>query len=192
MSGLIAIRPEDVPDQLRRMRGAVGAAIRRGANEGAHRARAILVTRTPTDTGHLRAAWRVVERFGGLPTVINDAPYAGVVEMGARPHPVSREGIQALVEWVWRHRMSLAGGRTGTTALVTRSGRAAAMPKKLTRHGINLVNEIRGIAFAIAWKLRHYGQKPTYFVRGSLDEVRAALAHEIAAALRRVSAGGGR
>ncbi len=36
------------------------------------------------------------------PVVENDAPHAGVIEDGARPHPVSMEGQQAIKEWAMR------------------------------------------------------------------------------------------
>jgi hypothetical protein len=39
----------------------------------------------------------------------NDAPHIGVLECGARPHPVSLEGQRAIYEWVERH-FRLAGG----------------------------------------------------------------------------------
>lgn len=43
-----------------------------------------------------------VELVEGLWTVLADAPHAGIVELGARPHPVSEEGRLAIKTWAER------------------------------------------------------------------------------------------
>lgn len=64
-----------------------------------------------TDMGILKNSIRVVKqnrdgggRFlgGGNVAVRSDAPHAGIVELGARPHPVSPEGRAAIARWAAR------------------------------------------------------------------------------------------
>ena len=73
------------------------AATREAAVVAAERGRALLVRRSPVYLGLFRAAWKVTR--GREPTITNSAPYAGVIERGARPHAVSQEGIEAIAEW---------------------------------------------------------------------------------------------
>lgn len=125
----------------------------------AQRGRTLLVGKSPVDRGQFKNAWTVRRTKTGV-DVINDAPYAGIIELGARPHPVSQEGIEALVGWVWRHRASfgLGGGKDAQA-------------------------EVRRIAHAIAWKIRKYPTKPHYVVRSSMDDLRRFLAEEIERAM---------
>ena len=138
-------------------------AVGRGLRSGARGARALLVRRTPKDNGHLKAAWRDTasrpSKGGAVVAaqVMNDAPYAGIVELGARPHPVSREGRFAILEWVRRHF-------------------PAEEPSEQ--------EEIRD---AIVAKLRTKGQKPTYFVRDSMDDILKLTSREVTNELRKLS-----
>jgi hypothetical protein len=75
-------------------------AVERGAFSGAQAARTLLVGVTPTNLGQMRNSWHV-SRHPAV-QVFNDAPYAGIVERGARPHSVSRAGIDALTMWARR------------------------------------------------------------------------------------------
>jgi hypothetical protein len=52
--------------------------------------------------GQLRNGWRVIDMPDGGCKLENSAPHAGVVEMGARPHKVSRAGRQHIAEWAMR------------------------------------------------------------------------------------------
>lgn len=67
----------------------------------AQRGRAFIVGRSPVDRGILRNAWRVLRSSNGA-DLVNDQPYAGVMERGARPFRISKEGREALVGWVKR------------------------------------------------------------------------------------------
>lgn len=159
----------------------VRAAIGRGARRGAEHGRSIIVKKTPTDQGQLRNAWQVRQMPAGPGTVntlaelVNEAPHAGIVEHGARPHPVSAEGMEALYHWVRRNRAEFG--------FLTKSGRT----KKVT---VDIEAELRKIAEGIAFKLRTKGQAPTYFVRNArpaltraaVVEVKAAIAAEMARA----------
>lgn len=169
-----ANRVETTPRQLageafRRLPAAVLAAIHRGAENGARRGLAHVKSKTPVDNGQLRAAWKVRGGDGArrLASLENDAPYAGIVELGARPHPVSRAGIIAIWEWVYRHRAAMG--------FVTGSGRA--------RGGLSVEKETLRIAYAIAAKIRREGQRPTYFVRRELPELGNLSLYEVTVAL---------
>lgn len=54
-----------------------------------------------TDRGILKAGWKARRRGNGA-EVVNDAPHAGIVELGARPHEVGKAGISAIARWAVR------------------------------------------------------------------------------------------
>lgn len=49
-------------------------------------------------TDEYRNSWETEGKGLGL-RVINSAPYAGIIERGARPHPVNQKGIEKLILW---------------------------------------------------------------------------------------------
>ena len=116
---------------------ATRAAVQSGLRDAAHFGRALLVRQTDqlgkVDQGQFRNSWRVAKE-GAPPTaggfqdyqIVNDAPYAGIIERGARPHPVSPEGIEALTHWA-RRKLGLS--------LDEAAGVAHAIAWKLRRHG---------------------------------------------------------
>lgn len=101
------IRADQLPRVLRAEGHKVARAIPKAARASAYRLRALCIERTNalciTDTGLFKNAWRVGGASSGtLAQVYNDAPYAGVIEMGARPHAVSKEGREAITRWAMR------------------------------------------------------------------------------------------
>jgi hypothetical protein len=54
-----------------------------------------------TDTGAYRDGFAIATTAGRA-TVHNDHPAAGVIEIGCAPHPVSREGQEAIADWCVR------------------------------------------------------------------------------------------
>jgi hypothetical protein len=72
--------------------------IDRGLIRAAKRGKAHMVKVTPTDQGQLRNSWQAQGRL-----LRNDAPHAGIVELGARPHGVNNAGMLALIAWAKRH-----------------------------------------------------------------------------------------
>lgn len=115
---MIKMRPEKLPRALRGEAARTRQAIKIGAHAAAQRFKARLVARTDelgiTDRGILKNSWRAsagggrdtAGRFmaanGVLAQVYSDAPHAGVVELGARPHAVSAEGLEAIKQWAMR------------------------------------------------------------------------------------------
>lgn len=134
-------------------------AIKRGAWSGAQASRTLLVHVTPVNTGQLKNAWKAYRKPD--PEVVNEAPHAGIVERGARPHAVSRAGIASLTRW-------------------------AELKLGLSE------KEARGVAFAIAHKLRTKGQAPTFFVRNQLGRIVEITRNEVVRELRRAAQGRGR
>ena len=95
--------PEALGNELVKRHRKTSLLIAKAANLGAHRSRRRLVRRTPVDTGQMKSAWRVAGRSTkSLATIINDAPHAGIIEGGARPHRVSKAGKLAIMRWAMR------------------------------------------------------------------------------------------
>jgi hypothetical protein len=184
VSNVIRIGVDQLPDALDTSEKTIRRAIAVGALAGAHRGRALMVRKTPTDQGQLRASWKVtpgVHEFAGitadLATLINDAPHIAMVELGARPHKVNPEGWAAIYEWVRRH---FRGGKLGGKGRMRPRGKGAVVgPFKGDDP------EISAITNAIVWKIRKHGQKATLFVRNSVDELKALMATELQREIKR-------
>lgn len=188
-SNVVAISLEDLPDAIRTGEERIHRAVRVGALAGAHRARALIVGRTPTDMGQLRAAWKVKEGGGGgniltetIAELYNDAPHITIVELGARPHKVSPEGWAAIYEWVRRHLRKTTG--TGAQYRLGGGGKMRPRGAGVTGPFKGSDPDVSAITNAIAFKIRKYGQKPTLFVRNSIDEMRALMAYELNRAIQ--------
>lgn len=175
-----------MPQVFRVSASVVGAAIRaRGAFareaivrsmvRAAHRGRAIIIDRhnkaNKVDQGLHKNSWKVKETARGA-DITNDAPYAGIIERGARPHAVSREGIEMIAAWVRRKLRS-------TTS---KSGKKLKNGRKYNE------DEALSIAYAIAAKIRKQGQKGTFIVRDSIPALSKALAEEVDKALAKMAA----
>lgn len=194
--GTVKVSLEDLPNALMLGDENIRQAVEKGTQAGAHRGRALIVRRTPTDQGQLRASWRVVvsavrkgvEGFADvkLAELINDAPHITIVELGARPHTVNPEGWTAIYEWVRRHFRSAGGGvyAMGSAGRMVPRGKS---PIKGPWKGDD--PRVEAITNAIVWRIRKYGQKPTLFVRNSVDELRDVMAKELNTALARVKSG---
>lgn len=193
---VISLELKDLPVALDQCERNIRRAVARGALAGAHRGRALIVKRTPVDMGPLKAGWKVVPGSADfedgasdvLATLVNNERHIGPVENGARPHPVSPEGWAAIYEWVRRHyRGSKSEGyKLGGAGRMRRQG-AGADPNR-PFHGSD--PEVSAITNAIVWKLRTQGQKPTYFVKRSLEDLKAVMAAELERALAHAQDGG--
>lgn len=97
----IEIKPEQLANTLEGEAKKSRQALELGARAAALKLVAYLVNITDqlgiTDRGVYKAGFRADGS-----TVYNDAPHAGIVELGARPHPVSEEGQKAIRSWVIR------------------------------------------------------------------------------------------
>lgn len=97
----ITIKPSDLPTKLLGERIKVQKIIDQAARSAANRLKAYLVQQSDdlgiTDTGVYKNSFVVNDK-----TVTNEAPHAPIVEMGARPHHVGREGRERLKQWCMR------------------------------------------------------------------------------------------
>ena len=154
---------KDLERHLKSRQRMVMRAMARAARQAAQLGRTYLVKLTSTKgkvyLGQFKASWKVVKhratiktakraaRVGDSVELVNQAPHAGIIELGARPHKVNQEGIENLTLWAKR-KLGLSD------------------------------EEAQEAAHAIAWKLRRYGQRPTYMVRDSLPTLRVFLKGE--------------
>jgi hypothetical protein len=102
----IRIKPQQHATALRRENERVRKAIRTASYAAAMRFSAHLVNETDargiTDRGAFKNAWRAERTLDGGATVTNDAPYAGILELGCRPHPVSKLAREHIAAWAVR------------------------------------------------------------------------------------------
>lgn len=151
---VIKTTPEKLGATLKAQVGRNSKAILKGVLQGALRGQKHMKENTPTDEGMMRNAWKVTRLLNAI-HLDNSAPYAGVMERGARPHPVSREGIEAIAGWVKRHRL-------------------ADTPKGCMQ-----------IAYAIANRIREKGYKGTQFVANNLEKLNEFLRTEVERTLKK-------
>lgn len=173
------VQPQDIPGILESHAVLVPAAVRAGSLKAAHRARATLVRVSPVDTGQFKNSWRVIESTGttlGI-RVDNDAPHAGIIELGARPHKVNREGIEALTLWAKRNivfKQLAAAKKSNATIQDTWAG------KRERALAVDAVEkQARAIAFAIAKKIEKHGQKGLYLVQNRMGDFTKWTAQEV-------------
>lgn len=105
----IPITPDKLTAALIRRFSGIDEAIAKGMYHGALYGQALLSHRTPKYTGGAAARWKVhrpasAKGSKGKASKImvyleNDTPYVAVLEYGARPHRVSKEGVMALTRW---------------------------------------------------------------------------------------------
>jgi hypothetical protein len=167
------------------------AAAIRGLRLGATRGRTILVLTTPKDRGMAKAAWKTIFHGGTgiIATNENSAPYIGILECGSRPHAVSKEGQEAIYQWVLRNLRLVGNAREGYAAVHVNELHGSQRRRRLGSHdkGETLA---RQIAFLICRKLRKFGQAPKFFVRGALPNLHRAVRDEIERCMSEIKPGG--
>lgn len=197
---VVTVTEAQLPTLMRWHAESTGRAIVRGARKSMQKAKRHLVSVTPKDRGKARRGWKV--KTAGTPTEVttgngligsveNDNPYIGILENGARPHPVSVEGQEAIYQWVLRH-IRLVGSTTMGFAAV----HASEISKGTHRRKFGSVDKgeqlARRITFLICRKIRTKGQAPKFFVRDSLDLIARMCQTDIEASIRdRMSRPGG-
>lgn len=186
MGAVIRLEADQVPAALNLADVRMRKAVAYGVLAGAHRARAVVVRRTPVDMGQLKGSWKVrpgAPEFAGMHTVlaelVNDAPHISMVELGSKPHAVSPQGWMAIYEWVRRHHR---GGVLGGEGRMRRRPKAAPTAKISAFHGPDPV--IEAVTNAIVWKIRKHGTKATMFVRDSVEACREVMVYELLRAIR--------
>jgi hypothetical protein len=156
-----------LPRILRKHGEEGGKAVARGAMRAAIHAQADLkAAKEPRDRGLFAAAWKIRSDAGTI-VLYNDAPYAGILEAGARPHGVSKEGQALIRAWVIRKGVLMVAGRGGREVRVT--GRNANRYEKA----------IDDAVWAICAKIKAEGQKPLWVVKKRLPAFSKYLQDEI-------------
>lgn len=137
--------------------------LKTAALDAALQTQAHVVPKGPRDTGLYANSWDVAKGLGDeLARLVNDAPYAGIIELGARPY---RPPFTPIFEWVKRNAGKLgianvpAGGTFGGAASLNASQERAA----------------RAFAWGVVKSIEKYGLKPRYIMRNALPVAQAAL-----------------
>lgn len=188
---VVTVTEAQLPTLLRWHAEGTARAIVRGVRRSMPKAKRHLVSVTPRDRGDARRGWKV--KTAGTPTEVatghgligsieNDAPYIGILEGGARPHPVSLEGQEAIYQWVLRH-IRLVGSTTMGYAAV----HASEIGKGTHRRKFGSVDGgeqlARRITYLICRKIRTKGQAPKYFVRDSMELIAEMCQRDVEAAV---------
>lgn len=149
--------------------------------------------RVPVAFGELSASVQAYQRGAhGNPVTSVDAPHAGSVEVGSRPHTPD---FERLLKWVkLRGFQALGGGprKRGPTS-------AYQVPRIKTLLKALVVKGKRGgsgshspadaaeqVARAISKGIQAHGTKPHWFVRESLGDIREILNTEVRKALNNI------
>lgn len=170
------ITADKVSRELRRRARGAKREILRGIRSAAVRGRTEIVGRTneadKVYLGHFKNAWRILSLGGDKGwELVNDAPHAGIVERGARPHKVGMAAVEAIREWVRRKglRVSVGGGK----------------PRALTASEAADDPVVNQMTWAIVQKIEREGQRPTFLVRDALPTLLRQLQEEVEDDLRR-------
>lgn len=154
------ISPSQLGPALRQAGTDARAAVGRGAVRAAHRGKLRLVVaakeKGKVDLGQYINSFHVRKLADGTVVLYNDSPHAGIIELGARPHPVSLEGQEAIRGWVRR------------------------------KLDVDDEKEVERITQAIVRKLERYGQKPTYVFKDELANLTRYLEEEVNRALKQI------
>jgi hypothetical protein len=100
----IKVKPGQLAATLRADVGKLSGAVDQGMRSAAHRGKRLLAKKTPVGAfANMRQSWEVNRSPDARGFILeNTAPYAGVIERGARPHGVSPEGIDSIRHWAIR------------------------------------------------------------------------------------------
>lgn len=176
MPSTVKIRPGMLGARLRGHGPGMRRAIAAGITISAERARSLLVTKSPVYLGHFKNAWTARSHLGAstVASVTNDAPYAGIIERGSRPHKTSRAAMEALREWVRRKGL--------VSAIVVKGPRAGArrmVSAKEASKGGRYEAEITRVVNAIVRHWEEFGREGLFLVRGNLETFGQWTAKEI-------------
>lgn len=147
---LIRCTPNGLAVAFKTRGKATRSAIVKGLQHAAIAGKVIVIRRTPVDEGLMKASWAVIMQPWGAQLVSN-APHAGIVEGGSRPHWPNQAAIR---EWVVRHRKGF-GIKKGRGKKAKEAAEA----------------EIDQITFLICRKIARFGTRPRWVVRGALPKL---------------------
>lgn len=145
-------------------------AITRAIFSAMQRGKSYLVGETPVDRGILKNAWKVIKLSDGV-ELVNDQPYAGIVENGARPFKMSSAGISYLKGWVMRMFKSGRMMPNGSASKIAVTHKKFKKPE--------LEAQAESIAWAIAKHFEKEGMKGKKFVLKALPKLATLMDEEI-------------
>lgn len=191
----IALTPKQLTARLKQDAERYPAALKHGLRRGAQRGRTLLVHESPVDTGQFKNAWKVRD-LNSAPQIHNDAPHAGIIERGARPHPVSREGVDAIRAWVKRVLGADLKAGTKTQPKAAQKGEKRFMGKyRRMMHEREFEAAVDNVVWAIITKLKREGQVGKFIVQDNLEKLarfaREEVERVLAAFFNRPMSGGG-
>lgn len=134
----------------------------------------VVAKAAPVDVGTLKSSIHARQTGPRSAELRADAPHAGIVEVGSRPHTPP---LQPLIDWVRRHGKSFgvkraSKVRTGPVrTAATQRRRDATIARNADRDA-----EVERIARGIQRKIARFGTKPRWFMRDSLPKLRKILA----------------
>ena len=169
--------------RLRSDASGIPKVLRNALFSAGQRGKAFILDKTPVDRGILRNAWRVVKLSDGI-EIINDQPYAGVMEQGARPFKIGRAGIEALQQWVMRKLLNSGAALRNAGKIKKAKYLPGDIAKTRAQQHKGLVKslleeEALSIAWAIAKTFEKVGIKGRRFVYNNLPKLALLMDEEI-------------
>lgn len=177
----IKVDPRRLGDVLRAHQRLAPTAFLRGARVSAEKVVSKAKRQSPVNDGAFRAAWGVEVR-ADMVRVKNDAPYAGIIERGARPHSVSAEGVEAIRQWV------IKKGLVRVTQPLKKGvqGPERMRPVKRSEAEGEIGYLIDEVVWAIVNKIKHEGQKGTFILRKLAEQAGDDLRREVERQLQKL------
>lgn len=188
------ISPRQLAGALRGADQHARRAVALGLMSAAQRGKKLLIEKTREKgidyLGQFRNSFQV-QKFptSGEVRLYNDAPHAGIVELGARPHSVSAAGIEALTDWVLKKLLDDSFPKRP----MKRSGPLTPWANAQHQAAGGVYDpraEAKGIAYAIAAKFKREGQKGKYIFRDNLPELSRFVKEEVERILSKGPRGG--
>lgn len=134
----------------------------------------VVARAAPVDVGTLKSSIHAHQTGPRSAEIRADAPHAGIVEVGSRPHTPP---LGPLIEWVKRHGASFGQKRRARISL--RPARTAAAQRRrdaaIARNAAGDA-ELERIARSIQRKIARHGTRPRWFMRNQLPKLRKILA----------------
>lgn len=159
------------------------AAVRAGLRDGAERGRTLMKRLTPVDLHTMINAWEVHTQPYGA-SLDNTAPHAGIIEGGARPHGVSKEGQASIREWVIRN-LEIATVKRGKSAGKARKLNSREKAALKTDPAADYAKAVDSVVFAICETIRRKGTTGKFMVRSNLEKLARFANQAIKAAMER-------
>lgn len=137
----ISLKPHELGAELKARALQTGKAVANGIEGASLRSRTHLSAITPVDTGQAAQNWRV-GRKAGTHSLYNEAPYVGVLELGARPHPISREGIENIARSFQRkYGLSESEAESAAWGYARRVAERGVEPRYFVRDALPLLHK---------------------------------------------------